>query len=80
MKRPVSKRKRRNDTPKTPRAPKTSVIYIRADTDTVAWLKDLALDRGRPHTFASVAGEMLTFARQAHTAATATTATEGTKP
>ena len=63
------KRTRRNDTPKMPRAAKTLTIYIRASADTVAWLRKIAIDRGHPHTFASVTNEMLELARVAHTAA-----------
>lgn len=54
-----SRRVRRNDTPKPPRAVRTLAIYIRAKSEVVERIRKIANDRGRPHTFASVAGELL---------------------
>ncbi len=53
------KRKPKNETPKMPRAPKTRTVYMRIDAIVVDQIKKIAIDRGRPHTFSSVAGELL---------------------
>ena len=58
----TTKRTRRNDTPKMPRPAKTAAVYIRIDADVMRRIRQVAIERGRPHTFASVAGEALKIA------------------
>jgi hypothetical protein len=56
------KRKPKNDTPRMPRAAKTATVYIRVDAGVVDRIRRTALERGRPHTFSSVAAEALASA------------------
>jgi hypothetical protein len=59
--------------------PKTKTLYIRTDAEIVDWLQGIVLDRGRPHTFASVASEMLKFARVHYVAPVPVATQEDTK-